>query len=316
MRPFRFGVLAENVVSRDAVLDTARRAEDEGFSTFLIRDHFIPEPFGHQLAPIATIATAASVTKRLRIGSFVFCNDYRHPVLLAKEAATLDLLSEGRMEIGLGAGFSRSEYEQAGLTFEPAATRIERLGESVRLIKDLFSGNPIDFSGNHYKVSGLQSFPLPVQRPRPPILIAGTSSRMLALAAAEADIVGFQTVSTATGAVVQDPALRTAETVRDKLAQLRRLAGDRFSELELNVTATVIVTDDRRSAAEDFARARGWSGFPIDDVLNMPSVFIGSADMIVAEMQSRRETFGFSYFVVPAHVLGAVAPVVRRLAER
>ncbi len=138
MQPFRFGIFAENLVSHDTLLETARRAEGEGSSTFLIRDHFISEPFGKQLAPIATLATVASVTKQLRIGSFVFCNNYRHSVMLAKEAATLDLLSQGRIEIGLGAGFSRSEYEQAGLAFDPAPFRIERLGESVQITKDFF----------------------------------------------------------------------------------------------------------------------------------------------------------------------------------
>jgi alkanesulfonate monooxygenase SsuD/methylene tetrahydromethanopterin reductase-like flavin-dependent oxidoreductase (luciferase family) len=140
MPSFRFGLFAENIRSREELLDAARGTEDEGFSTFLIRDHFIPEPFGHQLAPLTALATVAGVTWRLRIGSLVLCNDYRHPVMLAKEAATLDLLSEGRLEIGLGAGFSRSEYERTGITFEPAATRIERLGEAVRIIKDLLTG--------------------------------------------------------------------------------------------------------------------------------------------------------------------------------
>jgi probable F420-dependent oxidoreductase len=316
MRPFRFGLFAESAVSRDALFELARKAEDQGFSTFLIRDHFIAEPFGPQFAPLATLATVAGATKRLRIGSLVFCNDYRHPVQLAKEAATLDVLSEGRFEIGIGAGFSRSEYEQAGMRFDPARVRIERLGETIRILKGLFSGNAFDFRGNHYNISGLANFPAPVQRPHPPILIAGTSARMLGLAAAEADIVGFQTVATGTGAVVQDPALRRANTVRGKIEELRLLAGDRFDAIELNVTASVIVTDDRRGEAERFAQARGWSGLSGDDVVNMPSVFIGSVDTIVAEMQARRESFGFSYFAIQDRASAAAAPIVSRLAGR
>ncbi len=168
LRPFRFGVFAEGVRSREALLDTARRAEDAGFATFLIRDHFIAEPFGDQLAPLTTLATVAGMTRTLRIGSLVFANDYRHPVVLAKEVATLDVLSEGRVELGVGAGFSRAEYEQAGMAFDPPSVRVERLEEALQVIKGLFSDTPFTFVGQHYSVSGLNSFPKPLQRPHPP----------------------------------------------------------------------------------------------------------------------------------------------------
>jgi probable F420-dependent oxidoreductase len=314
MRPFRFGLFAENVLTRASLFDLARKAEDQRYSTFLIRDHFIAEPFGPQLAPLTTLAAVAGVTRRLRIGSLVLCNDYRHPVQVAKEAATLDVLSEGRLEIGLGAGFSRREYEQAGMRFDPVRVRVERLGEAIRILKGLFTGDAVDFAGTHYELSGLTGFPVPVQRPHPPILIAGTSRRMLALAAAEADVVGFQTVATATGAVVQDPALRLAATVRGKIEELRQLAGARFNDIELNVTASIVVTDNRREEAERFASGRGWTGISADDVLEMPSVFIGSVGTIVAEMLQRRESFGFSYFAIPDRALAAAAPIVSRLA--
>ena len=313
MRAFRFGVFAESVRSRTDLVDTARRAEDAGFDIFLIRDHFVAEPFGHQLAPLATLATVASLTERLWIGSLVFSNDYRHPVILAKEAATLDLLSEGRFELGLGAGFSKTEYEQAGFQFDPVGVRAERLAETLRILKGLFAGERFDFSGQYYTLSDLESFPTPIRCPHPPILVAGTSDRILSIVAAEADIAGFQTVSTATGAVVQDPKLRMAETVQQKIATLRQLAGPRFDQIELSTTASVVITDNRQDAAEQFARARRWDGISGDQILAMPSVFIGSIGTIIAEMQERRETYGFSYYVVHDHALANVAPIIERL---
>jgi probable F420-dependent oxidoreductase len=315
-RPFRFGVFAEGVLTRDSLLDTARRAEDDGFATLLIRDHFIAEPFGHQLAPLATLATVASVTKRLRIGSLVFSNDYRHPVILAKEAATLDVLSEGRLELGLGAGFSRSEYAQSGLAFDPISVRAERLAESLQILKGLFKGEPFTFRGRHYEIANLQSFPASLQRPHPPLLIGGSGPRMLAVAAKEAGIVGLQTVSTSTGTAVQDPTLQSAETVRRKLDLLKRLAGARFDDIELSMVVSVILAEDRQRAAERVARDRGWDGISADEILAMPSVFIGSVDTIVAEMQARRQSFGFSYYVVHDRAMRDVAPVVARLAGR
>jgi probable F420-dependent oxidoreductase len=315
-RPFRFGVFAEGVLTRDSLLDTARRAEDDGFATLLIRDHFIAEPFGHQLAPLATLATVASVTKRLRIGSLVFSNDYRHPVILAKEATTLDVLSEGRLELGLGAGFSRSEYAQSGLAFDPISVRAERLAESLQILKGLFKGEPFTFRGRHYEIANLQSFPASLQRPHPPLLIGGSGPRMLAVAAKEAGIVGLQTVSTSTGTAVQDPTLQSAETVRRKLDLLKRLAGARFDDIELSMVVSVILAEDRQRAAERVARDRGWDGISADEILAMPSVFIGSVDTIVAEMQARRQSFGFSYYVVHDRAMRDVAPVVARLAGR
>jgi probable F420-dependent oxidoreductase len=313
-RPFRFGVFAEGVRSQVGLAETARRAEDGGFATFLIRDHFIAEPFGDQLAPLASLATVAAATTRLRVGSLVFANDYRHPALLAKEIATLDLLSEGRVELGLGAGFSRAEYARAGIPFDPPEVRVERLAEAIRILKGLFAGGPVTFAGKHYTITGLEGFPTPVQRPHPPILLGGAGARMLALAAREADIVGLQTVSTAGGVVTEAPAVRSAETVLAKIGRLRELAGERFARLELSAVASVVVADGRRAAAERFARERGWAGLSADAVLAMPSVFVGSVDSIVEQMRDRRERYGFSYYVVLDRAMAHVAPVVARLA--
>ena len=313
LHPFRFGVFAEGVRSREALLDTARRAEDGGFATFLIRD-FIAEPFGHQLAPLTALATVAAVTRTLRIGSLVFANDYRHPVVLAKEVATLDVLSEGRFEVGLGAGFSRAEYEQAGIAFDPPHVRVERLEEALHVVRGVFADAPFTFAGKYYSVSSLNSFPKPLQRPHPPILVGAASSRMLSLAARHADIIGLQTVSTTRGVVAQDPKVRSASAVSEKIEQVRQAASERFEEIELSTVASVIMTDNRQEAAERFARDRGWDDIAADEVLEMPSVFIGTVDHIVDEMQDRRERYGISYYVFFDHLMDSVAPLVTRLA--
>jgi probable F420-dependent oxidoreductase len=195
LRRFRFGLMAENVRSPGEMVELARRAEATGYATILTRDHFIKEPFGHQLGPIVALAMAAEATTTLRLGSLVFCNDYRHPVLLAQEAATLDLLSNGRLELGLGAGFQREEYGQAGIPFERPGLRVDRLEESLRVLKGLFSDGPLTFAGRHYKISDLNGFPKPVQRPHPPFHVAAFGPRMLGIAGREADIINLQSGS-------------------------------------------------------------------------------------------------------------------------
>jgi probable F420-dependent oxidoreductase len=315
-RPFRFGVFGETARSRDTLLDTARRAEDSGYATFLIRDHFIEEPFGHQLAPLTALAMVAGATKRLRVGSLVLANDYRHPVILAKEVATLDLLSNGRVELGLGAGFSQAEYDQAGIRFDPPGVRVDRLEEAIHVLKGLFAAGPLTFAGKHYSVTHFDSFPKPVQRPHPPILVGASGKRMLSIAAREADIIGFQTVSTANGVVSNDPSVRLAPAVAQKVEQVHQMAGDRFGRIELSMVVTVVIAEQRQQAAEQFARDRGWGGISAEQVLAMPSVFIGPADQIVEEMQARRERYGFSYYVLFDHAIEKVAPIVARLAGK
>lgn len=307
-------MFGEAARSREALLDTARRAEDSGYSTFLIRDHFIEEPFGHQLAPLTALAAVAGATNRLRVGSLVLSNDYRHPVMLAKEIATLDVLSSGRVELGLGAGFSKAEYESAGIPFDPPGVRVDRLEEAIHVLKGLFAAGPLTFAGKHYSVTHLGGFPKPVQRPHPPILIGAAGKRMLSIAAREADIIGFQTVSTTNGVMSNDPNVRLAPAVAQKVEQVRQIAGDRFGRIELSMVATVIIAERRRPEAEQLARDRGWTGISSEQVLEMPSVLIGSVDQIVEEMHARRDRYGFSYYVVLDHAMEKVAPLVARLA--
>jgi probable F420-dependent oxidoreductase len=312
--PFRFGVINEQVPAPTDWIAHVRHVEALGYATFLIRDHFVPDFFGDQLGPIAALATAACATTTLRIGSLVFDNDYRHPVMLAKEAATLDLLSGGRLELGLGAGWLRSEYEQAGMPFDTAGMRISRLEEALAIIKGLFADAPLTFSGAHYHIHALHGFPKPHQRPHPPILIGGGKQRMLKLAGREANIVSLLTTSVASGTVVDDVAERMPAAVAQKIAWVRDGAGARFPQIELSLIPTIIVTDRRRQRTEQLLHERGWRGVTVEDVWSMPSVLIGSVEQIAEDLHARREVFGLSYYVVSDEVMADVAPIVARMA--
>lgn len=316
-RPFRFGVLCEEMRTREAWLEKARRVEQLGYSTLLVRDHFVAGPFGDQFAPLSALMAAAMVTSTLRIGSMVFDNDYRHPVVLGKEVATLDVLSGGRFEFGLGAGWMDSEYEQAGLSFEASGIRISRLEEALSIFKGLFADEPLTFAGKHYTISGLQSFPKPLQRPHPPILIGAGGRRMLALAAREADIVGIMPGPLTCGEPVEnDPAAYTPERYAQKIEWLSQAAGERFARLELSVITTPVITNDRQKGAEQVAQARGWSGLSVEEVLKMPNIFIGTLEQIAEQMLERRERFGISYYMTFDHVMEACAPLVERLSGK
>ncbi len=184
-RPFRFGVSVHGSTSRAEWRGIARQAEALGYSTL-----FLPDHLGDQLSPIPALVAAAEATSMLRVGSLVFDNDFRHPVMLAKEAATPDVLSDGRLELGVGAGWLKPEYEQAGIPFERACVRIARLEETIRIVKGLFADGPADFAGQYCTITGLEGFPKPAQRPHPPLHIGG-GQRLLSIAAREADSIGF-----------------------------------------------------------------------------------------------------------------------------
>lgn len=315
-RPFRFGVINETVLPGEEWLARVRRVEALGYDTFLIRDHFLPDFFGDQLGPLAALATAAAVTTRLRVGTLVFSNDYRHPVLLAKELATIDWLSNGRLEVGIGAGWLRNEYDRAGLPYERAGRRIERLEESLRVLRGLWSDRPFSFEGTHYHIDGIDGQPKPIQRPRPPILIGAGQPKMLQLAGREADIVGILTTSVATGTVQDDPSERFAAAVAQKLEYVREGAGERYDELELSLIPTVIFSDDRERTAAELIATRGWEGVSIADVLTMPSFVIGTLDEVCADLLERRARYGFSYYVVTDQQFEEFASVVARLGGR
>ena len=315
-RPFRFGVINEMPLPSAEWLSHVKHVEDLGYATFLIRDHFVPDFFGEQFAPLIALTAAAGVTSRLRIGTIVIDNDYRHPVMLAKEAATLDFLSGGRLELGLGAGWLEREYESAGMTYDRAGVRIDRLSEAIQVVKGLFGDGPFCFAGSHYRIDRLDVFPKPVQRPHPPILIGGGKRRVLTLAGREADIVGILTTSVATGTVIDDPSERVAPAIREKLDWIRAGAGDRFDQIELSLIPTLLVTDDAPGRAAQLIEDRSWDGITVDDVLAMPSLLIGTLEEIVETIRQRRDEFGFSYYIVSDKIAEAFAPIVERLAGK
>jgi probable F420-dependent oxidoreductase len=305
-RPFRFGAQSFTASSAKEWKDRACKIEDLGFSTMLIPDHF-----SDLLAPISAMTAAADVTSTLRIGTLVLDNDYRHPVVLAKEAATVDLLSDGRLELGLGAGWMIADYDQAGIPYDPVGVRIDRFEEGLAIIKALMADGPVSFSGRHYKVSSLEGAPKPVQTPHPPILIGGGGKRILSIAAREADIINVNFSMTAGAIVPEATATGSAEATAEKIKLLRSLLGDQLHQKELSVTVfATVITDNRQMAAEQVAPRFGASP---EMVLNSPHVLIGTVDSIVEELQRRREVYGFSYVIFSGDVFESVAPVVSRL---
>jgi probable F420-dependent oxidoreductase len=306
-RRFRFGVQVSTAESGAAWAGVARRTEALGYSTL-----FLPDHFEDQLAPVPAMMAAATATTELKVGALVLGNDYRHPVVLAKELATVDVLSEGRLEIGLGAGWMNTDYEKAGIPQDSPGVRIDRLAESIAVIKGLFGDGPLEFDGSHYQVHGLEGTPKPEQHPSPPWIVGGGGRRMLALAAREADIIGINP-SLHSGDVDAEAARdATAEATERKLGWLRETAGDRFDDIELNCLCLVVaVTDDRDGFAQAMA---GGFGISPEEALEVPHALVGTVDQICDTLKARRDRFGFSYIVIQGDALDAMAPVVERLA--
>lgn len=305
---FRFGIQTSRGRSREEWAEKAKKIESLGYSSL-----FVPDHFEDQLAPMIALMAAADATTTLRLGTLVLDNDYRHPLVLAKEAATLDLLSGGRLELGLGAGWMKSDYDYAGMPFERAGVRIDRFHEGLQVIKGLFGDEPFDFKGKHYIITNHNAMPKPIQKPVP-ILVGGGGKRVLSIAAREAHIVGVNFKIDA-GAVNQQ-ALQTGggAATDEKIGWIRQAAGDRFDELELNVTVFVTaITDDRRAFAERMAPGYGMTP---EEVLDGPHSLVGSVDQIVDTLQERRERFGFSYVVLSGDRFEQWAPIVDRLAGK
>jgi probable F420-dependent oxidoreductase len=308
VRPFRFGVVAESAPSREQWITLVRKAEGLGYATFLLADHFVNE-----FPPIAALMAAADATSVLRVGSFVFDNDFRHPALLAKEVAALDLLSGGRFELGIGAGWHRPEYEQVGLPFEDAGVRISRLEESLHIIKQFFIDEAVTFAGKHYTVTDLKAFPKPLQRPHPPIFIGGGGKRLLTLAGREADIIGLHFKVNNDGTV--DVSERSEAAIAQKVEWVQQVAGERFPALELNLLVSdVVITENRQQAAEQYLREKGRPGVTAEQLLANPYLLIGSMEQIAGQIHRLREQFGITYLVVGDEHMEAFAPVVARLA--
>ncbi|MFL6127693.1 MAG: TIGR03621 family F420-dependent LLM class oxidoreductase [Mycobacteriales bacterium] len=308
MRPFRFLAAAPfEVLDAPGLTEVARRAEAVGFSTLVLPDHLL-----EQHAPVPLLATVAAVTERLRVGTFVLNVDLRHPAVLAQELASLDVLSGGRLEIGIGAGWNRSEYDAIGIPYDPVPTRVARLAEAVAVLKGCFGTGPFSLAGEHYTITGHDGQPKPVQRPHPPLMIGGGGRRTLGLAAREADIVGLAPRP-------NDPRSFTLAATEDKVRWVRAAAGDRFDRLELNVYPSggpVVVTDHARAEAgqrADAMRSRGMD-LTADDLLASPHVFIGSVAALTEKLVELRERFGISSVMLDDVV--ATAPIVESLAGR
>ena len=309
-RRFRFGIACSKGRSRKEFTELARKAEDLGYSTLFVPDHFVD----HDLAPTVALTHAAAVTEHLRVGTFVLGNDYKHPVVCAREMASLDLLSEGRLELGIGAGWMTADYEKAGIPLDPPGVRIARLAESITIIKGLFAPGPFTFHGEHYRVTELDGMPKPVQQPVP-FFVGGGAPRILALAAREAQIVGINAnLRSGVDSAPDVAQSMTPEATDRKIGWVRDAAGARFDDLELqSLVGFVHVTADAQGILDGIARAFGIS---VDDARLAPPCLVGSEDDIVASLEERRARWQISYHVVDDGAIDAFAPIVARLAGR
>jgi probable F420-dependent oxidoreductase len=311
MRPFSFLAGIETVMDGRSLAAEARRAESMGFAALVVPDHLI-----EQLSPIPTLATIAAATERLRIAAFVHNNDLRHPAVLAQDLASLDVLSGGRLDVAIGAGWNKPEYDAIGLSFDPVPVRQSRLEEAVTVLKGCFADGPFSFSGEHYTIRDLDLHPKPVQRPHPPFMIGGGGRRTLALAGREADIVGL--APRILSGERSDPASLTFAAAAEKIGWVREAAGDRFDDLVINVypsTWPITITDHPRAEAAkvvDELRGRSPIDLTVDDVLDAPQVFIGTVDGLVEKFRTLRDRLGISSFMVGG--IDDMAPVVERLA--
>jgi probable F420-dependent oxidoreductase len=304
-RRFRFGVQISKTRPASEWREQARRAEALGYDVFLMPDHV-----GAQLAIGPALAVVAEATA-MRIGTLVWQNDWRHPALLAKEAYTLDLLSDGRFELGIGAGGSfPPEFDWLGIPMGAPRDRVSRLEESLQILKGVACDGPFSFEGEHYTISDYEGHPKPVQQPHPPILIGAGGPRMIRIAAHHADIIGL--LPSLGGETTFDLGEIGPEAFEAKVARIRDIAGPRFDEIELNILVQgLAVTDDRTAGIQRLREARG---FDRDEWFDSPMVFVGSVEQIVERMQAQRERLGVSYYVVFEHEMEALAPVVARLA--
>lgn len=306
--PFRFGIQASTATDRASWVSLAQRTEALGYSTLTMPDHF-----GDQLAPLPAMMTALDVTTDLRVCALVFDNDYKHPVVLAKELATMDVLSDGRMEIGLGAGWMISDYEQAGMQYDSPGVRVDRFVEGLHVIRKCMEPGAFSIEGTHYTITNYDGLPKPVQA-RPKVLIGGGGKRVLGIAAREADIVGINP-SLHTGVVNAETfGHMSAESVDEKVAIVHAAAGDRMADIEMNVRAFLVnVTDDGAGARE---RLAGGLGVPADFLAASPFALIGPPEELIERLLERRERWGFTYVIVGQEDVEKFAPVVAALAGK
>ncbi len=304
-KPFRFGVQISQGESGSAWRDKARKLEDLGYSTL-----FMPDHFGDELAPMPAIAMAAAHTTTLRIGALVFDNDYKHPAILAKESATIDLLCDGRLELGIGAGWMKTDYDALGLQYDPPAVRVDRFEEALHVIKQCFTGEKFTYHGEHYRITDYSSFPKPAQA-HVPILIGGGGKRVLSIAGREADIIGVNPNLRA-GAIGLDAATDSlAEQTDKKIGWIRDAAGARIDDIEIQMRFFICsITDDRMGLANVIAPSFGVSA---EEALNSGAALVGTETEVIEQLHERRERWGLSYVIVGDENIDEFAPVVAKL---
>jgi probable F420-dependent oxidoreductase len=299
--------MAASARSAEKWTETARKAEDLGYSTLVMPDHL-----GNQLSPTPALAAAAAVTTTLRLGTLVYANDFRHPAMLAKETATLDLLSDGRLEVGLGAGWMNEDYAWTGIPHDRPGVRIDRMIEGIEVLRGLWAEGPFNFAGEHYTITEMNGLPKPVQAGGPPLVVGGGSKRVLSTAARLADIVGVNPNVGAGSFGAEAAASMTAAATDEKLNWVRAAAGERFTDIEISILKFVtIITDDRDDMA---AKVGGAMGMDAATVLGSPHHIIGSASQIVDELVEQRERWQGSYVTVQADAIETFAPVIAALA--
>lgn len=308
-RPFRFLAHARDVASVSGLRETARHAEAVGIDTLVIPDHLVP-----QLAPVAAMAAITAISDRLRVTAFVLNNDLRHPAVLAQDLASIDVLSDGRLDVAIGAGWNRPEYDAIGLPFDPAPVRQARLAEAVAVLKGCFAEGPFSFHGSHYTINSYDAYPKPVQQPHPPFMIGGGGRRTLELAAREAQIIGLAPRLRVPG---PDPTSVSFEGTREKIGWVRQAAGDRFEALELNIypsMTAICITDSPLSEATVASERLRQHGIVIgaEELLDSPHIYIGTVDDLVAKFTRLRAELGITSIMVGA--VGELDPVVERLA--
>ncbi|MEV0249921.1 LLM class F420-dependent oxidoreductase [Nocardia sp. NPDC050712] len=321
LRPFRFAAAGEGNKQEGGArkfIQTAQQAEEYGFDTFVVPDHL-----GDQIGPIAALGALSQATERIRLGTSVLANGFRHPVVLAKELATIDVLSKGRLEVGLGAGWKQDEFLAAGLAYDSPGVRLAKLDEALTILDVLLRGQECTFDGKYYQVEGIKGTPRPRQGPRPPICTGGGGPKMLRLAAKHADIVSIVPVTTKQGKGLLSGI--TLEKTLEKVELIKEAAGDRFNEIELNWAITaIVITDDREKTAEMALTAIGRGLHPdlevdveltVEEILNSPYVAIGTFEEIAEQIKRVRQLTSMSYVGVFPTQMDAFAPVIPLLRD-
>ena len=274
----------------------------------------MPDHFTDQLAPVPALMSVADATSNLRIGALVWDNDYKHPVVLAKELATMDLLSDGRLELGIGAGWMISDYEQSGIPYERAGLRIDRMIEGIDVMKGCFAEGAFSYAGKHYTISNYNGSPKPVQAPCPPILIGGGGKRVLTYAAQVADIIGINATMSAGAVGPEAISTMTAEAVDEKVDIVRDAVGSRINHVEMNIRAFMVnITDDAAGAISRLAKGIGVEEKMVADT---PFALMGPPSKLIEDLIARRERWGFSYVIVGGEDIEKFAPVVAALSGK